>query len=592
MVKMYMPVVLFVLLLICIIDFYFFRFFQTHISVLIFGIVQDDTIAVAKFLYGNYPVFYIIAGAATSYIIFRKVIVSRFILNTAITRAPASPYLKSSAAILVFSGAFLGIRGTLPTPDSFPLLVDDASVSTNIFINSIPLNPIFAFKQAISDLQEETVERDMDKIVANSGFTSVAAAYSFFKGRHTGNITPDSLFNTTAPADTPALHMPNVVVVQMESMSCHLLDFHNHKTLNLLGALADELPGCYVFKNALPCQDGTNHSLEGLLLNTPRASVSQSVLMTHPFSGANALPFQHAGYNTFFITGAKTGWRNINQFVPPQGFNTLEGDIAVARHVPGTTFNEWGAYDEFMFERMWQVLNNSTRPTFIFGMTTTNHPRYFLPDTYHPLPIQLNPVLRQRRIKDSATLIENLKTYQYANNCLGNFIKKVKASPAGSNTIIIATGDHNIHDLINYSGAELLQANSVPIIMYIPDALKPAQPVNTKRFVSHKDIFTSIIPLALQEAKYFALGNNIFDTNTKSKGFDFAIYCGNIAYNNAGVCMLKEKTFYKWADNNRQLLIPAKQPISKELDSLAKMAKAYMLLSNYYLAEEYKRSRK
>lgn len=591
-VRFYFPFVLLVMVLFCVVDFYYCRFFQSHISVLFFGIVHDDTKAVMKFVLDDYPVFTIVIGSLLCLFLFYKIVVPKFILKNSIRKSPSSLAFKFVTVIILFFLAFLGIRGTFPFPDSFPLRIDDATVSTNSFINSVSLNPVFAFKEAVSDLQEENVERDMGKILAESGFKTVEEAFSYFKKREVKNIELDSLFDKTPYNEFLEKNKPNVIFIQMESMSNHLLDFHNSSTLNLLGALESELPFCYTFRNAMPCQNGTIYSLEGLMLNTPRASISQSILMTHSFSGSCALPFFKAGYNTCFITGAKLGWRNIEQLVPAQNFSTVEGDAAIFKNVPGTEANEWGAYDEFLFERMFQVLSNSKKPSFIFSMTTTNHPRYFLPDSYKPLPVALSNVLRERCTYDTNVLIKNLISYQYANNCLGNFIKRVKASPFGKNTIIVATGDHNIHDLMNYSDAEMLQANSVPIIMYIPDEYKPKWKVNTNVFASHKDIFTTIYNRSLSQSSYIGFGNDLLQPADTSGQFFFSMNNDYTVFNEDGVYILPPKSFYKWKDKKNKLLEPAGKNNSPGLDSLAKMSNAYMVLANYYLQQENERSKK
>ena len=590
-IKFYLPFILLAIILFCVIDFYYCRFFQTHISVLFFGITNDDTKAVMKFVYESYPVFAIIIGSLLCFVLFYKIVVPKFILKNSISKTSSSLAFKFSSIVILFSLAFLGIRGTLPVPDSFPLRIDDATVSANSFINSVSLNPVFAFKEAWSDLQEENVERDMGKIIEASGFKTIEEAFNYFKGKNIKIIHPDSLFEETPYNEFLEKNKPNIVFIQMESMSRQLFDFHDKDKLNLLGSLDEQLPSCYSFMNATSCQNGTNYSLEGLMINIPHAGVSQSPLMKHSFSGSCALPFLNAGYNTCFVTGAQLGWRNIDQFVSAQYFSTVEGDVAISNNVPGTEKSEWGAYDEFLFERMFQLLNTAKKPSFIFSMTTTNHPGYELPGTYKPLPVSLNDLLRKRCMHDTAELIKNLRSFQYANNCLGNFIKRVRESPFGKNTIIIATGDHNIHDIMSYSDAEMLTRNAVPIIIYMPDDYKPKYKIDTDRFVSHKDIFPSLYSHSLSKAKYLAFGNDFLQSQDSAKEYFFAINSDNTAYSNDGAYLLPEKILYNWKDKKNKLLEPAGTNISKGLDSLSKMANAYLVLANYYLQQENEKSK-
>ena len=83
-IKFYLPFILLAIILFCVIDFYYCRFFQTHISVLFFGITNDDTKAVMKFVYESYPVFAIIIGSLLCFVLFYKIVVPKFILKNSI----------------------------------------------------------------------------------------------------------------------------------------------------------------------------------------------------------------------------------------------------------------------------------------------------------------------------------------------------------------------------------------------------------------------------------------------------------------------------------------------------------------------------
>ncbi len=48
--------VYFILLWVLIIDFYFFKFFQSHLNLLAFGIIEDDTKAVLRSVWTDYPI--------------------------------------------------------------------------------------------------------------------------------------------------------------------------------------------------------------------------------------------------------------------------------------------------------------------------------------------------------------------------------------------------------------------------------------------------------------------------------------------------------------------------------------------------------
>lgn len=581
--SIYFSVALIIGIVICVVDYYFFLFFQSHLNILVFGLLNDDTKAVVEFLYNDYPLVKIVILLMVLFIVIIKYVLPKLVFNNNLWFNTTSNFKKVLLSFMFYVLVFLGLRGTLPLPDSFPLLIDDATVSVNTFINTVTLNPLYALKDGYKALKETNIEPDMFKITHANGFNTVADAYNYYSNATLNNSEDINLFTYSNTKDTN--NLTNVVFIQMESMSNQLIDFHHKENLNLLGSLEAELQHCYTFRNTLSCNNGTIFSLEGLLINTPTAPLSQSKYMKHPFSGSCALPFYNNGYETQFITGAKLGWRNLEKFLPAQYFKQLEGDASIMQHVPKAQANEWGVFDEFLFDRIEQNLQKATKPTFIYAMTTSNHARFTLPSGYKPLPITLTAEQKEKRKTDVEIFEKNLATYQYANNCLGNFISKIRNSPLGKNTIIVATGDHNILGLFNYSDEEMFYKYSVPIIFYVPSELKPNYNINTARFASHKDIFPSIYNLCFRNAKYVNLGNNLFADSTTNINY-FAINESNFACNEFGAVLAKNKLLFKWKDYHKKLLMPIKFGDDKQVDLLLKKSQAYNVLAHYYLHNE------
>src|SRR3989338_3300808 len=109
--------------------------------------------------------------------------------------------------------------------------------------------------------------------------------------------------------------------------------------------------------------------------------------MDRTLSTSVALPFEKRGYQTSFVIGGKLGWRNLDKFVKRQHFQAVEGSAVLMSEVKDAKSWEWGVYDEFLFERIYNKIENSTGiPQFIFALTITNHTPFDLPDTYRPYP--------------------------------------------------------------------------------------------------------------------------------------------------------------------------------------------------------------
>jgi phosphoglycerol transferase MdoB-like AlkP superfamily enzyme len=101
---------------------------------------------------------------------------------------------------------------------------------------------------------------------------------------------------------------------------------------------------------------------------------------------------------------------------------------------PSWPRNQWGVYDEFLFEHLFKRLSeNSEKPKFIFVMTTSNHPPYSLPGSYKPLSLNVSPAMQKDIIGDQQLAKMRFATYQYSNDAAGKFLDRLKKSPLGHN---------------------------------------------------------------------------------------------------------------------------------------------------------------
>lgn len=112
---------------------------------------------------------------------------------------------------------------------------------------------------------------------------------------------------------------------------------------------------------------------------------------------------------------------------------------------------------------------------------------------------------------DPVTFKRNLEVYYYAINQLGLFLKRLKESNHSENTIVIATGDHNVREALSYPPHWRHKNVAVPIIFRVPEAYKQGS-ADTSVWVSHRDINNTICELALSNDNYFGTGVNLYDT--------------------------------------------------------------------------------
>ncbi len=542
--KWYFIIISMLFLVISIIDYFFYGYFQTHISPLIYGLKNDKTNAILISMWTDYPVIKIVLTLLLAFYIFKLIYTKIFskLTHKLISFKKFNPIV----VVLILGTYFLGMRGSI---GMFPLRLDHTSISTNTFVNELVLNGPFALKLA-NGLKSETslIHIDSAKTLKNYNFKSKHEALNLYLNKNISRTTTLSKALTTVTKKNKFLeeNPPNVVFVLMESLSKHYLDLHS-ENFNILGELNNELPFCYTFKNFLSAKNLTVETLESILLGTPKAPISQSQYYNYHFKSSVANPFKNAGYETTYLTGGQLGWRNTGRLIENQNFDKIQGFSFLEKKFKNPEHFTWGVHDEYLYKHIFDVLTKTNMPQFIFTLTVSNHTPYSLPKHFVKPNLKIPSKLKTRLISKENIALKNFISFYYSANEFGKFVNKIRNSPLGDNTIIVATGDHNERGMFSYKTDELFLKRSVPLIMYIPKKYQPSF-VNLKRFASHKDIFPTVFNLALSKKDYIKTGNDLF--SEKETDF-FAINDYITASDKNGVVILennKKPLFYKWKD--------------------------------------------
>lgn len=511
--KVYSIVILIVLAFIIIVDHQFYTYFQTHINILVYGFMEDDTSAVMASVWSDHPVFKILFSFSLLIFILYKVITKIYSQQKTISK-PLNRYAGIGLMILFIGMFLLGIRGSIGI---FPLQIDDSTVSENRFINSLTLNGLFTLEKAIEERNESNKPIYKVDVINNSGYNSLKEIMSDYYSLPTDSFRSDNyldyLFETTAVDSLLEQDPPNVIFILMESFGGYYLNFHSEK-LNLLGSLEEHLDDGVMFSNFLSSTQGTIYSLESIMINKDHPIISNTNRRFDSFKSSIAYPYVNAGYQTTFITGGKLGWRNLQDFIPNQYFKHAYGKATIIKNNPKAITNTWGVYDEYLFEDIFNQLElNPKTPKLIYALSTSNHTPYELPSAYQPYPIELSDSLKNIIIANTDVAELNFRAYQYANDCLGKFLSKLKASRYGENTIVAVSGDHNSYALFPLNNSKIKEEYNhiVPFFLCIPEKYKKDLHINKNRYGSHKDIFPTLFNISLSNSTYFSLGNNLFD---------------------------------------------------------------------------------
>ncbi len=499
-------------------------------------------------------------------------------------------FIQVASVVIILAIYGVGLRGTLGT---FPLQMHDSQVSENKFVNFLTVNGIYALKNSYIERKksENLVKNQLEQLYTLGYKNPIAAAEDYFPKNSNKNISDsdayERLFKTTPKNSFLEKNRPNVVFVFMESMSNYNMNFDSDQ-MNLLGSLRKHVQSDIVFRNFVSSGNITIQSLEYLMVNSP-VSLSQTKYRFAELPSSVAIPFKNSGYETDFITGGKVNWREMDEFAARQKFDIVKGMTDIQKTEKASQANKWGVYDEHLFDYVFnQLSQKKTKPKFFFVQTTTNHTPFELPTNYKPYKISIPDSLKNVLLVNEELAVKNLNAYQYANNCLGNFLDKIKNSPLGENTIVVVTGDHNNLMLFDFDEAHQLQQRGVPFYAYIPKKYKPAAVVDVTRFGSHKDIFPTIFNLALSNTRYFTLGNNLFDADTTRQASEqfYGINIGSTTSFSANAAVnFGSSTLYKWnkASSTKSL---TRVPQSAEASALLKRSKSNYALSMFYILSQ------
>ncbi|WP_185908821.1 LTA synthase family protein, partial [Campylobacter troglodytis] len=412
------------------VNFYYFKTYHTKIDIFIFGLKDDDTEAILKIMWQDYPVTVILlASFIFAYLCFRlgkKILNANFFAQIELNlnkiyenSSKNSRLMKTStiatvvlANLMLFVLVFIGARGSVGT---FPLREDEHHISTNVLINHIATNPIIAFAWACQHYK------------AQEGFAPINETQLQALQEE---LFP--IFRTNAPKQIHA--KPNVVVVLMESFGTNLLLLDDEEDFDLLmsfrphfeaGKIKQKGQKDFTFVNFLSAQNGTAPSFASLFFLSPSANLSLSSVKNKLLPLTPFEPYEKAGYELVFITSGNRAWQNLGDYMNTLGVNDVYDSNFLTRHYPQSKDFQsvYGVGDEFAYKFALELLSKATKPLFIVILTTSNHPPYSLPLNFKAPSYKLESKKAFFSQESREKIHKSLSAFSYASNAFGEFIK-------------------------------------------------------------------------------------------------------------------------------------------------------------------------
>ena len=496
-------------LLLGLINFYYYGFYKTPIDSVVFGVIDDDTQAIFKTIWLDFPLAQIaVFLVLTLWLGLGGMLrLERWWCARAARFTPRHGWLRGLAGIALLLVMLLLAKGTLK---GMALQPNHLTVTTKTFLNDAVPNGVTALHNAWFAYSESTQIGQADTGLRHLGFDSPMQAAQVL------GLSPRNEDELARALIAQGRNQPNgkhLVFFQMESWSAEPFLYQSPQ-LDVLGRLQAQLNAAIRFDNFDSAHIGTHPSLEAILLGSPVTPISTGRYreVVHPWNLAQVL--KRAGYDTLFVTSGESGWRELNRVLLTQGFDEFVDAAALRLRYPGAEGGIWGVWDSYMMRYIQERLQaqDPARPLFIYGMTTTHHPPYEVPEAVKALRFDLRQWLGDT---SSDSLQASLYSYRYANDVLADFVAGVRQGPLAARTLVAATGDHIMRTVGAYTEPERQHLRmQVPFVVWGAPPLRCPEARHAP--ASHLDMFPTLLPMLGIHAGYLRTGRDLWACDARA----------------------------------------------------------------------------
>lgn len=434
-----------------------------------------------------------------------------------------SSALETAFYIICIPLIVIGIRGGL---DESTTNVGQVYYSQNQFLNHSAVNPVFSFLSSF----EKTANNIVD--------------YSFYTDDECNKLM-EGLYPTTS-VDTDTLlttERPNIVIVLMESAGDFLADVMPN--LQRLKAEGINFSNCY--GNTWRTDRGTVCTYSGYP-SFPTSSVMKMPKKTnHLPSIASSL--QQEGYHTYYLYGGDINFTNMRSYLIATGWEKLTWKADYNSEEQNSA--NWGVRDDITFGTLYQQITSMPQDEhYLIGFSTLS--------SHQPWDV---PVKKYEEEVPNA--------FYYLDQCIGDFINKLKQTPQWKNLLIVFLPDHSI-DYGPYTESEPLR-NKIPLV-WTGGAVKAHQDIAT--YCNQTDLAATLLAQLRLPHDNFLWSRDVL---SKSYKYPFATHNFNNGFS------LTDSTGFMAYDLESQQVMTNK---SSETSRLEKMGKAILQATTKDLKEK------
>ena len=414
----------------------------------------------------------------------------------------------------------IGIRGGLGESTTN---IGQVYYSSRQFLNHSAVNPVFSFLASL--------EKDSSSVPEYKFMEEDERARLMANIYPTKSVDPDTLLRTKTP---------NVVIILLESCGgIFTEDIGGRKDImpNLNRYVHEGIYFSQFYANSYRTDRGTLCTLSGYP-SFPKSSVMKMPAKTRFLPGI-AKSLRDAGYQTSYIYGGDINFTNMRSYLMTTGFDQLhwQKDYTLEEQRSAN----WGVRDDITFATLSeQIAQFKPNEHYLIGYSTLS--------SHEPWDVPTHELKEE---------IPN--AFNYLDQCLGNFIEKVRKTTQWDNLLVVLLPDHGF----TYFGVgeEHEMHDHVPML-WLGGAVKEPRRI---------DVLCNQTDLPATLLGQFGLPHDDFlfsrDILSRNYTYPFAVH----TYNN-GITM-KDSTGFAVYDLNANRII-----VDKSTDSQALIRKGMAIL--------------
>lgn len=386
---------------------------------------------------------------------------------------PKNRILATIVGVLLIPVIVIGIRGGL---DESTTNVGQVYYSQNQFLNHSAVNPVFNFFESFEKTVSEIVEYP---------FFNDADCQALLEGCYsTKSIMTDTLLNT---------QRPNIVVILMESASEVFAEAMPR--LQQLKREGINFENCY--GNSYRTDRGTVCTLSGYpsfptmsVMKMPKKSVELPSI---------AKSLQQEGYTTSYLYGGDINFTNMKSYLITTGWEKLhwKADYTIEEQNSA----KWGVRDDITFKTLYnQIMEADPNKHFLMGYSTLS--------SHEPWDVPTHELAD-----------EKMNAFNYLDQCIGDFVDKLKATSQWENLLIVLLPDHGIR----YQQIDETDQirNHIPLV-WIGGAVKAPRTIS--QVCNQSDLVATLLGQMGITHEAFTFSRDVLSANYQKP---FAMHCYN-----------------------------------------------------------------